>query len=187
MDLTTILIGLVVIIAIYLVLVYNKLVKLKVRSEEGESDIEVQLKRRHDLIPNLLETVRGYAKHESSVLEKVTIARTQAMSADTLKAKAENENFLSSTLKTLFAVAENYPDLKANANFLELQRELSDTEDKIQASRRFYNTVVRDLNTAIATFPTNIVAGLFQFKTREFFDIEEGEKAVPKVSFDSQK
>lgn len=183
MNIFTILLGVLLVLIVYLVLIYNKLVKLKVRAQEGESDIEVQLKRRHDLIPNLLETVRGYATHEKDTLEKVTIARTQAMSADSLKAKAENENFLSNTLKSLFAVAESYPELKANANFLELQRELSDTEDKIQASRRFYNTVVRDLNTAIDTFPTNLIADAFKFIKREFFDIEEGEKAVPKVSF----
>src|SRR3989338_11021049 len=175
-------------IVVWLGLTYNGLIRLRNRGKEALSDMDVQLKRRFDLIPNLVETVKGYAKHEQKVLDDVTNARTSVAGAKGNPIEREqSENMLSSTLKTLFAVAENYPDLKANANFLELQRELSATEDKIQASRRFYNTVVRDLNTAIATFPTNIVAGLFQFKTREFFDIEEGEKAVTKESFDLQK
>jgi len=130
-----------------------------------------------------VETVRGYATHERELFEKVTKARVLAMGAQTIKEKGEAENMLSGTLKSLFAVAENYPDLKASVNFLELQRELRDTEDKIQASRRFYNTNVRDLNIKTESFPTNIVAGLLGFKKRDFFEAEGGEKGVPKVSF----
>jgi LemA protein len=141
------------------------------------------LKRRYDLIPNLVETVKGYAAHERELFEKVTQARTQAMGAQTIKEKGEAENILSSTLKSLFAVAENYPDLKASANFLELQRELTDTEDKIQAARRFYNTNVRDLNTKIETFPTNMVSGALGFSKMEFFGAEEAEKEPIKVKF----
>lgn len=173
-----------ILLIVYVIMMYNKLVRLKNRAQEGASDIEVQLKRRHDLIPNLIETVKGYATHEKGVFEKVTIARTQAMSSQNLPAKAENENVLSATLKSLFAVAENYPDLKANANFMELQRELSDTEDKIQAARRFYNGVVRDFNTALQTFPMNIMAGTFNFTPREFFEVDSPEdKKVPNVDF----
>lgn len=163
---------------------YNKLVSLKNQAEEAWSDIEAQLKRRHNLIPNLVSTVKGYASHERATLDSVTQARTAAMAAETPAQHAAAENALSSTLKTLFAVSENYPDLKANANFLELQRELSDTEDKILASRRFYNTTVRDLNTAVESVPTNIIANLFSFKKREFFELEdEAARAVPKVDF----
>lgn len=163
---------------------YNKLVSLKNQVEEAWSDIEAQLKRRHNLIPNLVSTVKGYASHERATLDSVTQARTAAMAAETPAQHAAAENALSSTLKTLFAVSENYPDLKANANFLELQRELSDTEDKILASRRFYNTTVRDLNTAVESVPTNIIANLFSFKKREFFELEdEAARAVPKVDF----
>lgn len=185
MNLTYIVIGLVVLLILYIIVLYNSLVRMRVRVREGESDIEVQLKRRHDLIPNLIETVKGYAAHEKTVFENVTQARAQALNAHTMQEKAQAENMLSQTLKTLFAVAENYPDLKANANFLEFQRELSDTENKIQASRRFYNANVRELNTAIETFPSNIIASLFGFKKEEFFDMDEGEKAVPKVDFKS--
>lgn len=186
MNTTTVLIIIVGVAVLYVILAYNKLVRLKIRAEEGESDIDVQLKRRHDLIPNVIETVKGYATHERGVFEKVTIARTQAMSSQGMQEKAKSENFLAATLKTLFAVAENYPELKANANFLELQRELSDTEDKIQASRRFYNSVVRDLNTAVDSFPTNLIADMFKFVKREFFDLEEeAAKQPPKVEFKS--
>lgn len=163
---------------------YNSLVRQRNRAEEAWSDIDVQLKRRHNLIPNLVETIKGYATHERATLDSVTQARTHALEAHTPAEHAQAENALSSTLKTLFAVSENYPDLKANVNFLELQRELSDTENKIQASRRFYNGVVRDYNTATETVPSNIVASLFGFKKREFFELEnEGERAVPSVSF----
>lgn len=184
MDITIIVLIILAVIILYLIAGYNKLVKLKNRAQEGEADIDVQLKRRHNLIPNMVQTVKGYAAHEKGVFEKVTLARTQAMSSGTLKDKATNENMLTNTLKSLFAVAEAYPDLKANANFLELQRELSDTEDKIQASRRFYNGVVRDFNTAIASFPTNIMADMFHFKIRGFFELDdEAAREVPKVNF----
>lgn len=171
------------IILFFIIATYNRLILLRNRAKEAWSDIDVQLKRRYNLIPNLVNAVKGYATHEKELLEKVTQARTSAMQAGTIKQKGEAENILSSTLKSLFAVAENYPDLKASTNFLELQRELRDTEDKIQASRRFYNTNVRDFNTKLETFPTNIIAGLFNFKKREFFEATEGEKELPKVNF----
>lgn len=172
-------------VVVWLVYTYNRLVTLRMRAREAISDIDVQLKRRFDLIPNLIEAVKGYMQHERQVLENVTAARAQVASAggDPL-ARAGQENMLSNTLKTLFAVSENYPDLKANVNFLELQRELSDTENKIQASRRFYNTTVRDLNTKIETFPTNIIAGWFHFVSEKFFQVEkEEEKEAPRVKF----
>lgn len=156
---------------------------LRTRSQEAWSDIEVQLKRRHDLIPNLVESVKGYMTHERRVFEDVTQARTQALGAKTNKEKAGAENALSGTLKTLFAVAENYPQLKANENFLSLQSELTNTEDKIQAARRFYNTNVRDLNTAIQVFPTNLIATTFGFVPLEFFDVDPAEREAVKVSF----
>lgn len=183
MDFTTILLILVVLAALWFILIYNGLIKLRVRTDEAWSDIDVQLKRRYDLIPNLVNTVKGYATHESGLFERVTEARTKAMGATTAAEKGAAENVLSGTLKSLFAVAENYPELKANTNFLELQRELSDTENKIQAARRFYNGNVRDLNTKIQVFPDSIVAGVIGIKQREFFEIEEGEKATPKVEF----
>lgn len=165
------------------ILMYNSLITLRNRVDEAWSDIDVQLKRRYDLIPNLINTVKGYAAHEREVFEKVTEARTRAMNAGSTQEKAEAENMLSGTLKSLFAVSENYPDLKANQNFLELQRELTDTEDKIMASRRFYNGNVRDFNTKIQVFPTNLIAGILKFVTREFFEAEEGEKEPVKVEF----
>ncbi|HWQ59607.1 MAG TPA: LemA family protein [Candidatus Fimivivens sp.] len=166
---------LILIVAVLLwgVVVYNRLVVLKNRTDESWSDIDVQLKRRYDLIPNLVNTVKGYAAHESGVFEKVTEARTRAMDAGSQQEKAEAENALAGTLKSLFAVAENYPDLKANQNFLELQRELSDTENKIQSARRFYNANVRDFNTMIERFPNNVAAPLFNFVKRDFFELEE--------------
>lgn len=168
----------------YVLLAYNSLVRQKNRTGEAWSDIDVQLKRRHNLIPNLIETVKGYAAHERATLDSVTAARAQAISATTPAQHASAENTLSATLKSLFAVSEQYPDLKANTNFLELQRELSDTENKIQASRRFYNGVVRDYNTAIETVPSNMVALLFGFAKREFFELDnEAERAVPEVKF----
>jgi len=166
---------------------YNRLITLRNRADEAWSDIDVQLRRRHDLIPNLVETVKGYASHEKGVFEEVTKARAQAISAEKSgdpKQMQEAENMLSGTLKTLFAVSENYPDLKASQNFVELQRELRDTEDKIQASRRFYNSNVRDINIKIQSFPSNIVANLFSFKERDFFQVEEPEVKEPvKVQF----
>jgi len=170
-------------IILWFILTYNRLIVLRNRTKESWSDIDVQLKRRHDLIPNLVETVKGYATHERDLFEKVTRARAQAIGAKTVGEKGEAENVLSSTLKSLFAVAESYPDLKASTNFLELQRELTDTEDKIQAARRFYNTNVRDLNTQIETFPTNMVSGMLGFKKMEFFGAEEAERGPVKVKF----
>ncbi len=168
----------------YLIVIFNKLTRLKVQASEAMSDIDVQLKRRFDLIPNLIETVKGYMTHEREVLENITKARAGIMgNAGTPIDRAGAENALSGTLKTLFAVAENYPDLKANTNFLELQRELSDTENKIQASRRFYNANVRDLGIAIAVFPSNVIAGMFGFKTMPFFEAAEEEKQNVKVQF----
>lgn len=179
-----IILGIIAALVIYLILIYNSLVRRKNRVEEAWSDIEIQLKRRYDLIPNLVNTVKGYAAHEKAVLENVTKARTQAMGAKTAEEHAKAENMLSQTLKTLFAVAENYPDLKANANFLDLQRELADTENKIQAARRFYNGNVRDYNIFIESFPVNLLAGIFNFKRKEFFDIEEEAAREPvKVQF----
>jgi LemA protein len=166
---------------------YNSLIKLKNRVDEAWSDIDVQLKRRYDLIPNLIETVKGYAAHEQGTLQKVVEARNAAMAAQAggdLKKQLEAENALSSTLKSIFALSESYPDLKANQNFLELQRELSDTEDKIQASRRFYNGNVRDFNTKLEVFPTNIMAGMLGFKRREFFEIgDEKQRENVQVKF----
>jgi len=174
----------IVIIIFYAIAVYNGLIKTKNRVDEAWSDIDVQLKRRHDLIPNLVETVKGYAAHEQTTFEKVIQARNAAMQAGTAKEKGEAENMLSSTLKSIFALAENYPDLKANQNFLELQKEISDTENKIQASRRFYNGNVRDFNTKLQVFPTNIVANILGFKSREFFEIgDEKERENVQVKF----
>lgn len=162
------------------IFMYNSLIRLKNRVDEAWSDIDVQLKRRHDLIPNLVETVKGYASHERETFERVTEARTQAMTAQEsgadAKKQAEAENMLSSTLKSIFALSENYPDLKANTNFLELQRELSDTENKIQASRRFYNANVRDFNIKLQIFPTNIIGNMLGFKDRDYFEVESAEE-----------
>lgn len=169
--------------ALWVIAVYNGLIKMKNRVDEAWSDIDVQLKRRYDLIPNLINTVKGYATHEKEVFEKVTAARTMAMGAGSTQEKAEAENMLSGALKSLFAVSEAYPDLKANQNFLELQRELTDTEDKIQASRRFYNGNVRDFNIKIQVFPSNLIAGILNFTKREFFEAAEGEKENVKVEF----
>ncbi|MFA6136093.1 MAG: LemA family protein [Candidatus Paceibacterota bacterium] len=173
-----------VIIVAWVILTYNAIIRLRNRVREGWADIEVQLKRRYDLIPNLVNTVKGYMAHEQGVFEKVTNARTRALGAQTKQEKAGAENELTNTLKTLFAVSENYPDLKANANFLELQRELSDTENKIQAARRFYNGMVLEFNTKVQTFPTNVFASIFKFQSEEFFKVEnEEEKENVKVQF----
>jgi len=173
-----IVLAVVAIILAWLAATYNGFVKLVNRAKEAWADIDVQLKRRYDLIPNLVETVRGYAKHETSAFENVTKARANAMGATGPAAKAGAENMLTGALKSIFAIAEAYPDLKANQNFLELQRELSDTENKIQAARRFYNTNVRDLNTMLESFPSNIVGNLFKFSPREFFELSESEAAA---------
>ena len=154
-------------------MVYNGLIRSRNRVDEAWSDIEVQLKRRYDLIPNLVETVKGYAKQESSVLENVTRMRNLAMNAGSMQEKLKDENMLTGALKSLFAVSENYPDLKSNTNFMQMQKDLTDTEDKIQAARRFYNGTVRDFNTKLQVFPTNLFASMMGFTVREFFDIDE--------------
>lgn len=183
-SLPFILLAVIVIAVIWVIGVYNNLVRRRNRVEEAWSDIDVQLKRRYDLIPNLVETVKGYAAHEKGVFEQVTLARASAMGAQGLAQKDKAENALSQTLKSLFAVAENYPQLKASENFLELQRELTDTENKIQASRRFFNGTVLDFNTSLQTFPTNLLAGFFHFTAKEFFgDLSEAEKEPVKVKF----
>lgn len=171
-----IIIGIVVIAGLFIWATYNALVRLRIRVDEAWSDITVQLKRRLDLIPNLVDTVKGYAKHESGVFKAVTEARSNALNAQGVKETAAADNMLEGALKSLFAVTEAYPDLKASQNFIELQQELVDTEDKIQASRRFYNGGVRDLNTKIQTFPNNVVAGMFKFTNREFFELEADEQ-----------
>ena len=169
---------------LWFIVIYNSLITFRNRTKEAWSDIDVQLKRRHDLIPNLIETVKGYAVHEKEVFEKVTEARTKAISAQTPQEAGQAENMLTGALKSLFAVAENYPQLRATENFQKLQEELADTENKIQAARRFYNGNVRDFNIKQETFPSNLVAQMFKFKKAEFFEIEEeAEREVPKVSF----
>lgn len=184
MEIPYIIIAIAAIIILWAIATFNGFIRLKNRANEAWADIDVQLKRRHDLIPNVIQTVKGYAAHEKGLFEKVTEARTKAISAQGIGEKGQAENALTNTLKTLFAVAENYPDLKANANFLDLQRELADTENKIQAARRFYNGNVRDLNIKVENFPSRVIAGAFSFKKREFFEIDEaGEREVPKVEF----
>lgn len=173
MTIIYIILGLIAILAIWAIVAYNRFVVLINRAKEAWSDIDVQLKRRYDLIPNLVNTVKGYAVHESSTFDKVTQARTAAMGASNVADKGKAENMLSGALKSIFALAEAYPDLKANQNFLSLQTELSDTENKIQASRRFYNGNVRDLNIAIEAFPGNVIAGVFHFVKMELFALEE--------------
>lgn len=176
-----------VVIALWIIILYNGLIKLRNRAEEAWSDIDVQLKRRYDLIPNLVETVKGYAAHEKGLFENVTNARAAALTASQSgdpKEITRAENALSGTLKTLFAVSENYPDLKASNNFIELQRELRDTEDKIQASRRFYNTNVKDFNTKLQSFPANLIADALGFGKKEFFELDNQEAKEPiKVNF----
>lgn len=176
--------------AIFVILIissYNKLVVARQQVKEAWSTVDTHLKRRYDLIPNLVEVVKGYAKHESETLEAVIKARNMAMNATDAKERAQDENILTGTLKTLFAVSEAYPDLKANINFLELQQELTDTESKIQAARQFYNSSVMGLNTKIEMFPSNLIAEMFNFKPAEYFELDEAEKEVvkqaPKVSF----
>lgn len=181
---TWVILAVIVLILLWLILAYNGLVTTRNRAQEAFSDIDVQLKRRYDLIPNLVSTVQGYAAHEKTVFEDVTKARSNAMQA-TGAAKADAENQLSQTLKSLFAVAENYPDLKANQNFLSLQNELTDTEDKIQAARRFYNGMVRDFNTKTQVFPTNIFANMMGFTKMDFFgnDLTDAERQPVQVKF----
>jgi LemA protein len=186
MTILYILLGILVLLVLWVVASYNGFITLVNRAKEAWSDIEVQMKRRYDLIPNLVETVKGYATHEREAFENVTKARSAAMGASSVADHGKAENMLTGALKSLFAVAEAYPDLKANTNFLELQRELSDTENKIQASRRFYNQNVMALNTGLEQFPGNIVGGMFKFAKREFFELSENEQAAKepvKVSF----
>ena len=171
-------------LVVWVIFAYNRFVRLLARAKEAWADIEVQLKRRYDLIPNLVSTVKGYASHESGTLDKVISARSAAMGAKTLPEQVAAENQLTGTLKSLFALSENYPDLKANTNFLELQRELSDTEDKIQAARRFYNGNVRDLNIGMGVFPGNIIASVFNFSKMDYFELGSPEESQPvKVEF----
>jgi LemA protein len=177
----TVLVLIALIMAVFVI--YNGLVKLKVAADGAWADIEVQLKRRHDLVPNLVETVKGYASHERGTLEAVVQARSAAMSATTPAQKAGAENMLTGALKSLFALAESYPQLRAAENFGQLQGSLGSIEEAIQNARRYYNAVVRDLNTRIAQFPGNLIARSFGFRARDFFEIAEAERAVPKVSF----
>jgi len=189
-----ILIGVVAVIAVYVIYAYNNFVKLVQQAKEAWADIDVQLKRRYDLIPNLIETVKGYASHERETLDQVTNARAAAtqthvdpanITPEQIAAMAGAESALTGALGRLLAIAENYPDLKANTNFLELQRELSDTENKIQAARRFYNGNVRDLNIALQSFPSNVIGNMFSFKAEEYFELGENstEREPVKVSF----
>jgi LemA protein len=178
MIITYIVVGLLALLVLWAIAAYNHFVRMVMRSKEAWADIDVQLKRRYDLIPNLVETVKGYATHEREAFENVTNARARAMDAGSLADKGQAENMLSGALKSLFAVAEAYPDLKANQNFLDLQRQLADTEDKIQAARRFYNANVRDLNTSLQSFPGNIIGNMFNFEPREFFELEADEAAA---------
>ena len=187
MTVIWIMLGICAVIFIWGVSVYNGLVVARQRVKEGWSTVETQLKRRYDLIPNLVETVKGYAKHESKTLEAVIAARNMAMGAHSTEEHSKGENMLTGALKSLFAVSENYPDLKASQNFLELQNELTDTETKIQAARQFYNTVVLTMNTKVQTFPNNIIAGWFKFTEEKFFELDDAEKQAvknaPKISF----
>jgi LemA protein len=184
MNTLYILLGLVVLVVLWALFTYNRFISLRNRVKEAFSDIDVQLKRRYDLIPNLVETVKGYATQEKEVFTKVTEARAKAMGAQGTHDKAAAENMLSQTLKSLFAVTENYPQLQSSQNFLELQRELRDTEDKIQAARRFHNTTVMALNTGIQTVPANFIANMFGFKQEEFFEVEElAQREAPSVKF----
>lgn len=178
-----VLLGVLIVIAFLLIAMYNSLVQLRVRADSAWSDIDVQLKRRHDLIPNIVETVKGYAAHEKGTFENIAKFRTQAMQATTPADKAAAENQLSGALKTLFAVAEAYPELKASEQFTQLQGALNQTEDSIQNSRRYYNAVVRDLNTRIQTFPTNLIAGMFGFQTRQFFEAAATDREPVAVKF----
>ncbi|MGH7203326.1 MAG: LemA family protein [Candidatus Levyibacteriota bacterium] len=183
MSPTIIILIVVVAILLYIWFIYNRLVTTRMRISEALSQIDVQLKRRTDLIPNLIETVKGYAKHEKDVLENVTKARSSLMGAGSTQEKAQANNFLSDTLKSLFAVAENYPQLKANENFLSLQEELSDTENKIAYSRQFYNSNVLDYNTKLQVFPDSIIANMFHFLPADFFKADDKDKEPVKVQF----
>ncbi len=178
MTLLYIVLGIILVLAFWFIFVYNGFVRLVNRTKEAWADIDVQLKRRYDLIPNLINTVKGYAKHEAGTFQQVTEARARAINAGNVHEQAEAENMLTQALKSVFAVAENYHDLKANENFLELQRELADTENKIQSARRFYNTNVRDLSIATQSFPQSVVAGIVKVEKQEFFELAEDEAAA---------
>jgi|ERR1035437_258336 LemA protein len=179
MSITTIILAIIVLFIIWIIIAFNSFVRLINRAKEASSDIDVQLKRRHDLIPNLVNTVKGYATHESSAFENVTKARAAAMGATSLEDKGKAENVLTGALKSVFAIAEAYPELKANQNFLSLQQELSDTEDKIQAARRFYNGNVRDLNIGLESFPGSMIASVFHFSKMDFFETDDASEKVP--------
>ncbi len=181
MTILYIVLGIILLLILWVIGSYNNFVSLVNRTKEAWADIEVQLKRRYDLIPNLVNTVKGYATHESTAFEKVSEARSKAMQAGTPAQKGEAENALTGTLKSLFAISEAYPELKANTNFLELQRELSDTENKIQAARRFYNGNVRDLNISVESFPGNVIANSFKFSKMELFDLADNDVAQQPV------
>ncbi len=182
-NINTIAIGAAVLFALYVVSIYNGLITLRARIKEALSGIDVQLKRRADLIPNVVETVKGYAKHEKTVFENVTKARTALMKADTLEQKAQANDMLTGALKSLFAVAEAYPQLQASENFKELQRQLEDTEDKVAYSRQFYNSNVLDYNTRVQTFPSNIIASMFGFRSEVFFEAGAEDRKNVKVNF----
>jgi len=184
MSTTTIVLIVIALLVVFFIAIYNKLVRLKNMVEEGWSGIEVQLKRRANLIPNLIETVKGYMGHERELLTKITDLRAQSMSARQVDEKGRLEGLLSRSLANVFAVAEGYPDLKANQNFLDLQNQLSDIEEQIQLARRYYNGTVRNMNIKVESFPSNIVAGMFNFTKAEFFEIEdEADRAVPEMKF----
>ncbi len=179
-----VILGIVLLVIFWIIAVYNNLIKLRNLGQNAWSDVDVQLKRRYDLIPNLVNTVKGYAKHEKETFENVTKARSMAQNAKTPGEKGQAENFLTQALGRLFAVVENYPELKANQNFLELQKTLGDIENDIQSARRYYNAVVRDYNIALEVFPNNIVAGMFNFKPLEFFELpNENQREAPEVKF----
>jgi LemA protein len=177
MDYTIwIILGILVLLIVFVISIYNGLIRLKIKVDEAWSDIDTQLKRRYDLIPNIVETVKGYAKHEKTTFEEITKARSMAMNASTVEDKEKAENMLSGTLKSLFALAENYPQLKADQNFLNLQQTLKEVEEHLQLSRRYYNATVRDFNTKIEVFPNNLLAGMFQFTQRKFFEVDRAEE-----------
>jgi LemA protein len=180
-----IVLGIVIGLVLFFIYKYNGFIVLRTRVEEAWADIDVQLKRRYDLIPNLVSTVKGYATHESEAFEKVSEARSKEMQAGSIEEKGQAENALSGTLKSLFAISESYPELKANTNFLQLQNELSDTENKIQAARRFYNGNVKEFNTRVETFPSNLIAKMFKFIKKDFFELEKNssEKEPVQVKF----
>jgi len=179
-----ILLGIVGVVVIWTIAIYNKFVSLRAQGDASWSDIDVQLKRRHNLIPNLIETVKGYATHEKETLERVVKARQEGVAANTVHDQAAAENSLTTALRQIFALSESYPDLKASTNFLELKKQLSEIEDAIQNARRYYNAVIRDYNTKVDSFPDLAIARMFAFKTREYFEIgEEAQRAVPQVTF----